>query len=139
MIKRIARLIRGSKPTLLDTDKANELIDAVNSLQNISIMEGEDTKAIVSPTGINLTIKNTKPKPFPAIKITAEPPLMVKQLDKYSFKFWIEGYTQNIKYCGGEGHLLHLAEKYNSTDIEEEDFSNSSINTSGSITGTSQP
>lgn len=136
MIKKIARLLRGGKPTLLDTDKANELIDAINSLQNISIMEGEETRASITNTGINLTIKNNKPKPFPNIKIKAEPPLMVKQLDKYSFQFWIEGYTRNIKYCGGEGRLLHLSENYNSTDINQEDFADDTINTTNVVNGT---
>lgn len=138
MLKKIARLLRGSRPTLLDADKANELIDAINALQNVTIQEGEETRASVTANGINLTIRRNKPQVFPNINIEAEPPLMIKKLDKYNYKIWIEGYTQKIKYCGGSGHLLHLGEKYNSTEIEEEDFANSNINSSASVTGTPQ-
>lgn len=122
MLKKIARLIRGQRPTLLETDKANELIDAVNALQNISLMEGEETKASVHPNGVNLSVKVPKPKPLPRLKLIATPPLMVRQLDENTFTLWIEGYTRNIKYCGGSGNLLHLDEKYNSDDVHEEDF-----------------
>ncbi len=139
MIKRIARLIRGSKPTLLDTEKANELIDAINSMQNVTLIQGAETRASVTNNGINLTIKKEKPVEIPNLNITAEPPLMVKQLDKYKFKFWLEGYTQNIKYCGGEGNLLHLAEDYNSNDIDPENIENVTIASSVSVTGTPQP
>ena len=139
MIKRIARLIRGSKPTLLDTEKANELIDAINSMQNVTLIEGAETRASVTNNGINLTIKKEKPVEIPNLNITAEPPLMVKQLDKYTFKFWLEGYTQKIKYCGGKGNLLHLAEDYNSNDIDPENIQNVTIASSVSVTGTPQP
>ena len=51
-----------------------------------------------------------------------EPPLRVKKLDEYTFQFWLEGFTQEIKYCGGEGHLLHLDEEYDSKEINPEDI-----------------
>ncbi len=123
MLKKIAKLIRGQKPSLLDTDKANELIDAINSLQNVTIIEGEETRANVHNNGVALSVKVPKIKPFPRLKMLAEPPLMVRQLDDYTFSFWIEGYTRNIKYCGGEGNLLHTAEPYDSSKVHEEDFS----------------
>ena len=37
MLKRLARLVRGQRPTMLDASKANEIIDAINALQNITI------------------------------------------------------------------------------------------------------
>lgn len=38
----IDELIQGERPTLLEADKGNEVIRAVNALQNIQLEEGEE-------------------------------------------------------------------------------------------------
>lgn len=38
----IEKLIQGERPTLLEAEKGNELISAINALQNIQIEEGEE-------------------------------------------------------------------------------------------------
>lgn len=123
MIKKIANLLRGGRPTLLETEKANEIINCINSLQNISIIESNETRVDVGQNGITIMVNVPKPKPLPRVKIKAEPPLVVKQLDDYEFEIFLEGFTRKIKYCGGEGNILHLGEKYDSSEIHEEDFS----------------
>lgn len=48
-------------PTLLSASKANQLIDAINSLQNIKIEYGPNFKAKYGSNGVILTI------PYPQI------------------------------------------------------------------------
>ena len=122
MIKKIANLLRGSRPTLLETEKANEIINCLNSLQNINIIESNETRVDVGQNGITIMVNVPKPKPLPRVKIKAEPPIVIKQIDNYEFEIFLEGFTRNIKYCGGEGDILHLAEKYDSSEIHDEDF-----------------
>ena len=57
--QRIKRLVKGDTPSLLETEKGNELIDALNALQNIQIRYGESFKASYGSNGVTLTI----PKP----------------------------------------------------------------------------
>jgi len=52
----IERLNAGQTPTLLSAAKANELVDALNALQNISINYGESFSASYGSNGIILTI-----------------------------------------------------------------------------------
>ena len=54
--KKIKRLQRGDTPSLLDTDKGNELIDTLNALQNINIRYGEYFRASYGTNGVTLTI-----------------------------------------------------------------------------------
>ena len=54
--KKIARLVSGQVPSLLDAKKGNELIDALNALQNIQIRYGEYFKASYGTNGVTLTI-----------------------------------------------------------------------------------
>jgi len=42
----IPLVVKGQRPTLLETDKANELIKAINALQNISIVHGDRDQVI---------------------------------------------------------------------------------------------
>ena len=53
----IKKLQKGSAPSLLDTNKGNEIIDAINALSNISIKRGasdsfhaSDSNAIITLT-----------------------------------------------------------------------------------------
>tara|TARA_R110000772_G_scaffold133122_5_gene241553 strand:+ start:363 stop:665 length:303 start_codon:yes stop_codon:yes gene_type:complete len=57
--QRINRLVKGDTPSLLETEKGNELIDALNALQNIQIRYGESFQASYGSNGVTLTI----PKP----------------------------------------------------------------------------
>lgn len=122
MIKKIANILRGARPTLLEADKANELINCVNALQNITITESNESRVEVTQGGINIIVNVPKPKPLPKVKIKATPPMVVKQIDDYEFEIFLEGFTRNIKYCGGEGNLLHLGESYDSSEVYEQDF-----------------
>lgn len=42
-MRNIRKVQKGKAPTLLDTDKANEIITAVNALMNMQIERGGDT------------------------------------------------------------------------------------------------
>tara|TARA_R100001463_G_scaffold126466_1_gene184195 strand:+ start:14466 stop:14750 length:285 start_codon:yes stop_codon:yes gene_type:complete len=52
----ISRLRAGQTPTLLSAAKANELVDAINALQNITINYGEYFNASYGSNGVVLTI-----------------------------------------------------------------------------------
>lgn len=122
MIKRLARFIRGQRPSLLEAEKANEIIDCLNSLQNIQIVEGTETKATIHNNGITLSVRIPKEKEDRGVKIVTEYPLMSKVLKDGTIQLWVEGYTKNIRYCGGYGNLLHIAEPYSSLDINPDDL-----------------
>ena len=62
--KKIKRLLKGETPSLLDTQKGNELIDAINALQNINIRYGEYFKASYGHNGVTLTIPYAEPAQF---------------------------------------------------------------------------
>lgn len=54
--KLIDNLVAGESPTLLSASKANELVDALNALQNITIQYGENFEATYGSNGVVLTI-----------------------------------------------------------------------------------
>lgn len=57
MSGRIIKPLRaGQTPTLLSAAKANELVDAINALQNITINYGEYFNASYGSNGVVLTI-----------------------------------------------------------------------------------
>ena len=56
----IQRVVKGQRPTLLETDKANEIIDAINALMNVEILEADDDEnpsVIISNTNTIFKIK----------------------------------------------------------------------------------
>ena len=122
MIKKIANLLRGSAPTLLNTEKANELINCVNALQNIQVVEGNETRVDVGQDGIIIQVRIPPKEEPPKVQVVGVPPIVVKESSLNTFEVFLEGYTQKIKYCGGEGHLVHLAEEYNSNDVNPPDI-----------------
>lgn len=122
MIKKIANLLRGSAPTLLNTDKANELINCVNALQNIQVIEGNETRVDVNQDGVIIQVRIPKYEPPPKLEFIGIAPIQVKEKHKNTYEVFLEGYTREIKYCGGEGHLVHLAEEYNSNDVNPPDI-----------------
>ena len=128
MIKRLARFIRGQRPSLLEADKANEIIDCLNSLQNIQIVEGQETKATIHANGITLSVRVPKEKEEKRVSLKTEYPLMHKILKDGTIQLWIEGYTRNIRYCGGYGNLMHIAEPYNSLDVNIDDIAEAGAN-----------
>ena len=54
--QQIANLVTGQTPSLLSAAKGNELIDAINALQNINIEYGEYFNATYGSNGVTLTI-----------------------------------------------------------------------------------
>ena len=54
--KKIDRLVQGQTPSLIDTDKGNEVIDRVNSLLNIKVEEGDENEISYSDEDVYLTI-----------------------------------------------------------------------------------
>lgn len=122
MIKKIANLIRGSRPTLLDAEKANELINCVNALQNIQVVEGNETRVEVGQNGIMIQVRVPKKEKPPKVQFVGVPPIIVKESQLNTYEVFLEGYTQKIKYCGGEGHLVHLAEEYDSNEVNQPDI-----------------
>ena len=55
----IDRLIKGYRPTLLETDKGNEVIDGLNLFRLQTIEAGDEDKVEVSKDGVAITYKGT--------------------------------------------------------------------------------
>lgn len=54
--KKIDLLVKGQAPSLLDTNKGNEVINAINALQDIQISYGESFNSYYGANGVKLTI-----------------------------------------------------------------------------------
>jgi len=52
-------LVQGSRPTLIEADKGNELIDALNILRNISISPGDRNQVLYSEDGVKIEFAAT--------------------------------------------------------------------------------
>jgi hypothetical protein len=52
-------LVQGSRPTLIEADKGNELIDALNILRNISISPGDRNQVLYSADGVKIEFAAT--------------------------------------------------------------------------------
>ena len=55
----IARLVKGARPTLLEEEKGNELIDALNVLRNFEITPGNQNQVLLSEDGIKIEFTST--------------------------------------------------------------------------------
>ena len=55
----IDSLVLGSHPTLLEADKGNEVIDALNILRNISIAPGDQNQVLYSDDGVKIEFAST--------------------------------------------------------------------------------
>ena len=53
----IARVVKGETPTLLETEKANELIDRLNALGAIEIRQGTKNEVIYAGDRVVMTYK----------------------------------------------------------------------------------
>ena len=51
---KVARVKKGKRPTLLETTKANEVIDAINLLQNVTIDKGSQDEVVITPQGVEI-------------------------------------------------------------------------------------
>lgn len=49
-------VVKGQRPTLLEADKANELINAVKALQNITITRGDRDQVLYSSDNVTITL-----------------------------------------------------------------------------------
>jgi len=52
----IAKVVKGGSPTLLHTEKANELIDAINMLQSLEIEYGDNLEIVRGSQTITIKI-----------------------------------------------------------------------------------
>ena len=52
-------LVQGSRPTLIEAEKGNEVIDALNILRNISISPGDQNKVLYSEDGVKIEFAAT--------------------------------------------------------------------------------
>tara|TARA_Y100001963_G_scaffold33683_1_gene46755 strand:- start:413 stop:784 length:372 start_codon:yes stop_codon:yes gene_type:complete len=55
----ISRLVKGARPTLLEEEKGNELIDALNVLRNFEITPGNQNQVLLSEDGIKIEFTST--------------------------------------------------------------------------------
>ena len=54
---KIPRVVKGQAPTLLEAEKANQIIDAVNALKNMKVVRsGEEDKFTVSSSNCILSL-----------------------------------------------------------------------------------
>lgn len=51
----ISGLVKDERPTLLEAEKGNELIDALNALANITIQKGRDDEVTYAEDGVTIT------------------------------------------------------------------------------------
>jgi hypothetical protein len=72
----IARLVKNEAPSLIDTDKANEIIDTINGLLNstgaggITVKQNQDGSLLIAPSkGVGSIIKY---RPFEVISVSDE-------------------------------------------------------------------
>lgn len=56
---KINRVVKGERPTLLEASKANELIDKINALQNVTIQPGNQDIVYVTDQGVDIYYKGT--------------------------------------------------------------------------------
>jgi len=54
VMAKVGRVTKGKRPTLLETTKANEVIDAINILHNVTIEKGSQDEVIISPQGVEI-------------------------------------------------------------------------------------
>tara|TARA_R110000824_G_scaffold326522_1_gene513453 strand:+ start:13418 stop:13792 length:375 start_codon:yes stop_codon:yes gene_type:complete len=52
-------LVQGSRPTLIEAEKGNEVIDALNILRNISISPGDKNQVLYSADGVKIEFAAT--------------------------------------------------------------------------------
>ena len=55
----ITLVIKGQRPTLLEADKANELIRAINALQNIKIVRGDRDEVVHGDDDVVISYGNS--------------------------------------------------------------------------------
>jgi len=55
----IDELVQGSRPTLIEAEKGNEVIDALNILRNISISPGDKNQVLYSADGVKIEFAAT--------------------------------------------------------------------------------
>jgi hypothetical protein len=63
---RIKKLVQGQHPTLLEAQKGNELIDAINVLNNMQIGYGDSFRVNIGSHRVNISIPQPPPAPPPA-------------------------------------------------------------------------
>lgn len=108
----------GGRPTLLEAEKANEVINALNVVGNITIeQQGKLAGVQYDDSGVKITIPEPDIPPYKPTTITTFPPIRVHK-EGNNYTLYLEGYTKFVKYCGGAGHILFLHEGYDSTPIE---------------------
>lgn len=71
-MKKIKRVQKGQTPTLLDTDKANEIIDALNMLLQMQIVpkEGGSGEVVFGQNGVKLVVPSFNPDGLPRTSLT---------------------------------------------------------------------
>tara|TARA_A200000159_G_scaffold4938_1_gene4617 strand:- start:2385 stop:2729 length:345 start_codon:yes stop_codon:yes gene_type:complete len=72
MIRKIKRVAKGQTPTLLEADKANELIDAINMLLNIQVYVKPDgaPEVIYGDNAVKIVVPTFDPTTIPKTPLT---------------------------------------------------------------------
>lgn len=89
----IKKVQKGQTPTLLETQKANELIDKLNALSVIEVIESDKYLATVGSSKVVIEIK-APPPPAPP----APPPFSPKSLDTITLKACIDGEVKEVTF-----------------------------------------
>ena len=70
---KVARVKKGKRPTLLETTKANEVIDAINLLHNVTIEKGSQDEVLITPQGVEIYYEgNSSPSTGSGVNATIE-------------------------------------------------------------------
>jgi len=112
---------QGQTPTLLEAQQANKVYAALNQLANITVVDADKTSIEYTMEGIKIKIEDkTKGLTDTVTSINVKYPLVAEQEvspEGVVYNIKLEGYTQYIKYCGGEGHVFFLNQDYNSSQV----------------------
>lgn len=125
--KTIIPVKRGQTPTLLQAEKANELIKIVNALQNIRIEVGDYNNVIYGETSVIIQLKKIDLKelvretPEGEFPLVAEYPLKIKEIENGKFKIFLDGFTKTVVYCTSTGRkwarFFLMKRDYNSNNV----------------------
>jgi len=112
---KIPEVNKGQAPTLLETEKANKVIKALNVLGNITINANSEQPSVeYTDTGVKLNIPKPDIADFGPTQVELQYPLALTK-EGNNYMIYLEGYTKFIRYCGGAGHILFLEDGYDST------------------------
>jgi len=124
---KIDEVQKDGRPTLLEADKANELIKALNALNNMTVVVGDTNEVIYGSSSIIIQIKRIDlatvlaNSPDQSLPLDFIYPLKMQKTGAGRYKIWIDGFSQIVSYCHNGArkiaNLFVLKNPYNSNNV----------------------